>query len=208
MSPVSPDRSLARRDLSADPIEQFARWFAAAEAEPGIVFAEAVCLSTLGPGGTPEGRMVLLKHFDDRGFVFYTNVDSAKGRALATHPRAGMTFYWQPLGRQVRIRGPVQPVSAEEADAHFSSRPRGSRIGAWASDQSRELESRAALEARVKELEERLTGGSVPRPPHWSGFRIVPEAIEFWQEGRSRLHDRFAYERDNADGWALRRLYP
>ena len=199
---------MARRDLAHDPVEQFGRWFAEAEAEPRIVFAEAVCLSTLGPNGTPEGRMVLLKHFDERGFVFYTNLESSKGRWLAAHPRAGMTFYWQPLGRQVRIRGAVEPVSAEEADAYFATRPRQSRIGAWASDQSRDLEHRAVLEDRLHALEERFADGDVPRPPHWSGFRIVPEAIEFWQEGRFRLHDRFVYERDAARRWARRRLYP
>ena len=208
MNPDPPPAGLARRDMSEDPVEQFGRWFAAAEAESAIVFAEAVCLSTLNPDGTPEGRMVLMKGFDGEGFVFYTNLESAKARSLAAHPRAGMTFYWQPLGRQVRIRGAVEPVSPEEADAYFASRPRGSRIGAWASDQSMELESRAALEGRVRSLEDRFAHRGVHRPPNWSGFRIVPEAIEFWQEGSSRLHDRFAYERDGAGGWTLRRLYP
>ncbi|MDE2763833.1 MAG: pyridoxamine 5'-phosphate oxidase [Gemmatimonadota bacterium] len=204
----SADKSLRRGDLAPDPVEQFARWFAEAEADPAIVFAEAVCLSTLGPGGTPEGRMVLLKHFDARGFVFYTNLESAKSHSLAEHPRAGMTFHWQPHGRQVRLRGPVEPVSEHAADAYFASRPRRSRIGAWASDQSRELESRAALEDRVKELEDRFAGGDVPRPPNWSGFRIVPDAIEFWQEGEARLHDRFLYAREGAGGWVRRRLHP
>lgn len=199
---------MKRRDLSPDPIEQFGRWFADAQAEPRIVFAEAVCLATLGPGETPDGRMVLLKHCDERGFVFYTNLESAKGRSLATHPRAGMTFYWQPLGRQVRIRGPVEPVSAAEADAYFASRPRQSRIGAWASDQSRDLWSRAALEARVRQLEDRFADGEIPRPPNWSGYRIVPDAVEFWQEGAARLHDRFVYERGASGEWARKRLYP
>ena len=199
---------MKRSDLSPDPIEQFRRWFANAEAEPRIVFAEAVCLSTLGPGKTPEGRMVLLKHFDERGFVFYTNLESTKARSLARHPRAGMTFYWQPLGRQVRIRGVVEPVSADEADAYFATRPRESQLGAWASDQSRDLDSRAMLEDRLRAAQQRFAGGDVPRPPHWSGFRIVPEAIEFWQEGPSRLHDRFAYERDATGEWMRRRLYP
>ncbi len=206
--PDSGGGGLARGDLAADPVEQFARWFADAEADRRIVFAEAVCLSTLGPDGTPEGRMVLLKGFDARGFVFYTNLESDKGRSLDAHPRAGMTFYWQPLGRQVRVRGPVEPVLAAEADAYFGSRPRGSRIGAWASDQSRELESRAALEDRVAALEDRYADRDVPRPPHWSGFRIVADEIEFWQEGRARLHDRIVYRRDGAGAWERRRLYP
>ena len=204
----STSTSLKRGDLSPDPVEQFGRWFADAEADPRIVFAEAVCLSTLGPGDTPEGRMVLLKHFDARGFVFYTNLDSAKSRSLAAHPRAGMTFYWQPPGRQVRVRGAVEAVSEAEADAYFASRPRGSRLGAWASDQSRVLESRAALEARLAALEARYAGGEVPRPPHWSGYRIVPDAIEFWQEGPARLHDRFLYRCVGAGKWEMRRLYP
>ncbi len=199
---------MKRSDLSPDPIEQFRRWFADAEAEPRIVFAEAVCLSTLGPAGTPEGRMVLLKHFDEHGFVFYTNLESAKARSLARHPRAGMTFHWQPLARQVRIRGVVKPVSADEADAYFATRPRESQLGAWASDQSRDLDSRAMLEDRLHAAQQRFAGGDVPRPPHWSGFRIVPEAIEFWQEGPSRLHDRFAYERNATGEWTRRRLYP
>lgn len=201
-------KSLLRGDLSPDPVDQFARWFAEAESDPRIALAEAVCLSTLGPGDTPEGRMVLLKHFDVRGFVFYTNLESGKSRSLARHPRAGLTFHWQPLGRQVRLRGPVEAVSDEEADAYFESRPRESRIGAWASDQSRELESRETLEDRVRELEASFAGAEVPRPPHWSGFRVVPEAIEFWQEGEARLHDRFLYERDGAGGWERWRLHP
>ena len=204
----STSTSLRRGDLSPDPVEQFGRWFAEAEADPRIVFAEAVCLSTLGSGDTPEGRMVLLKHCDAHGFVFYTNLESTKSRSLAAHPRAGMTFYWQPPGRQVRVRGAVEAVSAAEADAYFASRPRGSRLSAWASDQSRVLESRAALEARLAALEARYAGGEVPRPPHWSGFRVVPDAIEFWQEGEARLHDRFLYRSVGAGDWEMRRLYP
>ncbi|MDE2795090.1 MAG: pyridoxamine 5'-phosphate oxidase [Gemmatimonadota bacterium] len=199
---------LKRDDLSPGPIEQFGRWFTEAEADPRIVFAEAVCLSTLGPGGTPEGRMVLLKHFDERGFVFYTNLESAKSHSLGAHPRAALTFYWQPPGRQVRVCGSVEAVSAAEADAYFASRPRGSRLGAWASDQSRVLDSRAALEARLAAVEARYADREVPRPPHWSGYRVVPEAVEFWQEGAARLHDRFEYRRGGVGEWEVRRLYP
>ena len=199
---------MRRADLAADPAGQFARWFAEAEAEPAIAFAEAACLSTLGPGRIPEGRMVLVKRADARGFVFYTNLESRKGRSLAEHPSAGLTFHWQPLGRQVRVRGTVEPVASEEADAYFASRPRGSRVGAWASDQSRELDSREALEARVASVERRYERASVPRPPHWSGFRIVPDEVEFWQEGRYRLHDRVAYRRTDGGEWERTRLWP
>lgn len=206
-------RALSAAELASDPVEQFRRWFAEAADDPGVALAEAACLSTLGPNQTPEGRMVLMKEFDARGFVFYTNLESAKARALRQHARAGMTFHWQPVsgrGRQVRLRGAVEPVSAAEADAYFAGRPRGSRIGAWASEQSREIESRGALEAQVAACERRFPeGGPVPRPPHWSGFRIVPDVVEFWQEGPFRLHDRFVYERGpGPDDWARRRLSP
>ena len=205
---TSPGTPLRRGDLSPDPVEQFARWFADAEADPRIVFAEAVCLSTLGPGDTPEGRMVLLKHFDARGFVFYTNLGSAKSRSLDRHARAGLTFYWQPLARQVRVRGAVEAVTDAEADAYFATRPRGSQLGAWASDQSRVLDGRGALEARLADAEARHAGGDVPRPPHWSGYRIVPDAVEFWREGAARLHDRIEYRRSDGGAWEVRRLYP
>lgn len=200
--------ALRAADLSPDPVEQFGRWFAEAEADRRIVWAEAACLSTLGLDGTPEGRMVLMKGFGAAGFVFYTNAESRKGRSLAAHARAGMTFYWEPLGRQVRVRGRVEPVSVGEADAYFASRPRESRIGAWASDQSRELASRAALEARVREMAEQFSGKTVHRPAHWIGLRIVPDAIEFWQDGESRLHDRFEYRRRAESAWTRERLHP
>lgn len=206
-------RALSAAELSDDPVEQFRRWFAEAQADTGVVLAEAACLSTLGPNRTPEGRMVLVRHFDARGFVFYTNLKSNKARALDRHARAGLTFHWQPpsgQGRQVRVRGPVSPVSAEEADAYYAGRPLGSRIGAWASRQSRPIGSRRALEAAVAAREQEFGDGPVPRPPHWSGFRVRPEAMEFWQEGPHRLHDRFAYERrpEGGPGWVRRRLSP
>ena len=200
--------SLRRSELLDDPIRQFAEWFERAESHPLIAHPEAACLSTLGPGGTPEGRMVLIKRFDARGFVFYTNLGSAKARALAAHPRAELTLYWQPLGRQVRLRGPVAPTSEADADAYFATRSRASRIGAWASEQSREVDGRVALERRASNFERQFEGVSVPRPPYWSGFRLDPEAVEFWQEGPARLHDRFLYLRVKGDEWALRRLYP
>ena len=201
-------RPLRRRDLTDDPVRQFALWFDDAEAHPLISHPEAACLSTLGPEATPEGRMVLLKSFDARGFAFYTNLGSVKARSLAEHPRAGLTLYWEPLGRQVRLRGPVAPVSSADADAYFATRPRASRIGAWASEQSRELDGRAGLERRVEEAERRFEGAGVPRPPRWSGFRLEPEAVEFWREGPARLHDRFLYLRGDGGEWAIRRLYP
>lgn len=205
-------RALSAAELSDDPVEQFGRWFADAQADPGVVLPEAACLSTLGPNRTPEGRMVLVRRFDSRGFVFYTNLESNKARALDRHARAGLTFHWQPpsgQGRQVRVRGPVSPVSSEEADAYYAGRPRGSRIGAWASPQSRPIESRRVLEEAVAAREQEFGDGPVPRPPHWSGFRIQPEAVEFWQEGPCRLHDRFAYERPaGGAGWVRRRLSP
>lgn len=195
-------------DLLEDPIRQFASWFAEAQDHGEIAFAETACLSTLGPDQTPEGRMVLLKGFDDQGFVFYTNLESNKARSLRSHPRAGLTFHWIPLGRQVRLRGAVTSVSDAEADAYFATRPRGSQVGAWASDQSRPLAARQDLEARVAEVEGRYEGVEVPRPPHWSGFRIHPDVIEFWQEGRFRLHDRFEFVRVGR-GWAApQRLFP
>ena len=198
---------LYESDLNDDPTAQFGMWFEEAQADSGIPIPESACLSTLGPDDAPEGRMVLMKGFDDRGFVFYTNLESNKGRSLARHPKAGLTFHWVPLGRQVRLRGPVEAVSEDEADAYFASRPRGSQLGAWASDQSRELDSREALEAKLQEVTAQYEGGPIPRPPHWSGFRIRPDQIEFWQEGDFRLHDRFVFTR-RSGGWSRMRLSP
>ncbi len=205
---MSATRGLRRKDLSPDPIRQFGVWFRKATESPAVEFPETACLATLGPDRTPEARMVLMKDFGRRGFVFFTNLGSGKARAIDAHPRAGMTFHWQPLGRQVRVRGSVRPVSADEADRYFATRPRESRIGAWASLQSRELASRDELEARVRDARARFSGRDVPRPDHWSGFRIAPDAIEFWQEGASRLHDRFLYLPSGEGGWVRRRLYP
>ncbi len=191
-----------------DPVDAFRRWFAEAQGDARVAAPEAGCLSTLGPGRTPEGRMVLLKGFDSKGFVFFTNLESNKGRALRAHPRAGLTFYWLPLGRQVRLAGGVEPLEGAQADAYFQSRPRGSRIGAWASRQSRPLKSRADLKARVARFEAEFAGKDVARPKEWSGFRVVPDRVEFWQEGKHRLHDRIAYSKAPDQKWRVERLFP
>ena len=190
----------------SDPIATFTAWLGEAEAsEPRD--ATAMTLATVGADGMPSARMVLLKGVDERGFVFYTNLESRKGRQLLAHPKAALVFYWKSVNRQVRVEGEVSPVSEAEAEAYFASRPRDSRIGAWASTQSRPLESRFALEKRVAEYALKYPVGAVPRPPYWSGFRIVPRLIEFWQEGTFRLHDRLVYHREG-ESWRTERLYP
>ncbi len=192
----------------SDPLALFAAWYAEAEkSEPND--PSALSLATVGPDGTPAVRMVLLKDYDASGFVFYTNYQSRKGQHLLAHPKAAMLFHWKSLRRQVRLEGPVSPVTPEEADAYFASRARGSQIGAWASDQSRPLESRFALEKRVAEFAARHVVGKVPRPPHWSGFRLQPLLIEFWHDGAFRLHDRLEYRREGPQApWTTRTLYP
>ncbi len=192
----------------ADPFVQFARWFRDAERCRPIRHPEGACLSTADRTVGPDGRMVLIKQVDARGFVFYTNLRSTKCQALRRSPRAALTFYWAPLGRQVRIRGSAVSVSRAEADAYFASRPRDTQIGAWASDQSAPLSSRAVLIRRFAAHAKRFRGQPVPRPPFWSGFRIVPAAFEFWQEQPHRLHDRFLYLRTRTGQWTITRRYP
>lgn len=169
----------------------------------------AMTLATVGRDGRPAARTVLLKGFDERGFVFYTNFNSRKGQQLAGNPQAALLFHWKHIreGVQVKLEGTVEPVSAAEADAYFASRPRGSQIGAWASLQSQPLESREQFDLRVAEVEQRYQGTDVPRPPHWSGFRIVPERIEFWYGAQFRLHERQCYQRSNGQ-WSKHMLYP
>lgn len=167
----------------------------------------AFALGTVGADGQPAVRILLLKGVDERGFVFYTNHESRKGAELLTHPRAAMCFHWQPLERQVRVEGTARPVTNEEADAYFATRERGSQIGAWASLQSQAIATPGDLEARVAEMEARFAGGAVPRPPHWSGFRLAPHRIEFWHNMPSRLHERHVYHRE-PDGWRRETLYP
>jgi pyridoxamine 5'-phosphate oxidase len=204
MSARLDDATLAS-GIVPDPFEVFDAWFAEAAASE-INDPDAMTLATVDAEGMPDARTVLLKGRDEAGFVFYTNLESAKGRELAATPRAALLFHWKSLRRQVRIRGDVAQVSDAEADAYFASRPRGSRLGAWASDQSRPLDSRATLEARVQQQEARFPD-EVPRPPHWSGLRVIPWQIEFWQDGAYRLHDRFLFTRAG-DGWSVQRLYP
>ena len=194
---------------SDDPWQSFGAWFAEAEkSEPND--PNALALATVAPDGMPSLRMVLLKGWDRDGFVFYTNYESRKGEQLLAHPKAALLFHWKSLRRQVRIEGPVSRTTREEADAYFGTRARGSQIGAWASTQSRPLESRFALEKRVAEYGARYLVGSVPRPPHWSGFRVAPIMFEFWRDMPFRLHDRTVFRRSDitASAWQTEKLYP
>lgn len=192
-----------------DPIERFQSLLARAMAVDRAILPEptAMALGTVGEDGQPAVRIVLLKAVDARGFVFYTNLDGRKGRELRSHPLASLCFHWQVLEEQVRVEGPVERVSDEEADAYFASRARGSQLGAWASLQSEPIVEPGDLERRLEWMEERFSGGDVPRPPHWSGFRVIPSRIEFWHNQPSRLHVRLRYDRDG-DGWRTTSLYP
>jgi pyridoxamine 5'-phosphate oxidase len=192
-----------------DPIALFKQLFAEAQALPRERLPEptAFTLATVGDDGKPGARIVLLKDVDKAGFVFYTNLESRKGRELAANRQAAMVFHWAALERQIRVEGRVGPVSESEADAYFASRPRGSQIGAWASRQSRPMERPGDLDARVEEFEKQYGNGPVPRPPHWSGFRLAPDIIEFWKGRASRLHERQLFTRDG-DGWRVQLLYP
>jgi pyridoxamine 5'-phosphate oxidase len=197
---------LREADADRDPLEQFRRWYADAEAA-GIRAPHAMALATATPDARPSVRMVLLKGFDEDGFVFFTGYVSRKGSELDANPYAALLFYWDPLGRQVRIDGRVERVTAAESDAYFATRPRGAQLAASASRQSVVLGGRDELDARVAELEGEYAGADVPRPEHWGGFRLRPEAYEFWQHREDRLHDRLRYRRDG-DAWTIERLSP
>ena len=200
------ERGLRKADVVADPLEQFTRWFDEARSAP-ILEPNAMMLATVDAGGQPAARTVLLKAVDRRGLTFYTNLESRKARELAANPRAALLFWWPPQGRQVRFEGDIEPVDDAEADAYFATRPRGSQIGAWASAQSTVVADRAALEAAERKIAARFAGDSIPRPPFWGGYRLVPARVEFWQGRNNRLHDRLRYTR-RAEGWDLERLAP
>jgi len=192
---------------SPEPFRLFGEWLEDAT-KSELNDPNGVALATVDETGMPDVRMVLLKGFDEDGFVFYTNFESAKGREILGSMKAAMCFHWKSLRRQVRVRGPVEVVSDAEADAYYATRPRGSRIGAWASKQSRPLESRFALEKAVAEYTAKYAIGEIPRPKHWSGFRIMPQQIEFWHDRPFRLHDRVVFTRSGEGGWGKERLYP
>ena len=200
------ERELRREQLLEDPIAQFVNWFEEVRRE-GLPLPEACALATASSEGRPSARMVLLKDVDERGFTFATSYASRKGRELAENPRAALLFYWHALGRQVRAEGDVERLTAEESDAIFLARPRDNRISALASRQSERIASRGELEARVRELSTELEGTEVERPDFWGGYRLAPDALEFWQHRENRLHIRFAYRR-SGDGWTIDELQP
>jgi pyridoxamine 5'-phosphate oxidase len=199
--------SLSKRDLDPDPIAQFRVWLDDARAE-GISLPEAVALATVDGRGRPSVRYVLLRGVDRRGFVFYTNYESRKGRELNANPSAGMAFYWPELHRQVCVTGTVERTSREESEAYFRSRPREARVGAWASRQSEVVSSREELDARYREIDARYPGDAVPLPANWGGFRLAPETVEFWKGREHRLHDRFRYTMQTDGTWVIERLFP
>ena len=197
---------LHEADLAPGPMDQFRRWFDEALAA-NLHEPNAMTVATATPDGRPSARVVLLKGFDEHGFVFYTNYEGRKGRELAENPYCALIFYWGELERQVRVEGRASRVPGEESDAYYGSRPLGSRLGAWASAQSREVEGRTALEERLRGLEAEHEGREVTRPPFWGGYRVEPETVEFWQGRENRLHDRLVYRR-SSDGWQVARLQP
>jgi pyridoxamine 5'-phosphate oxidase len=193
--------------MAADPVKQFVRWLQDAE-QAEIALPNAMTLATSSRQGKPSARMVLLKEIDERGFVFFTNYESRKAQDLRENPVAALVFSWLPLSRQVRVEGAVELLGDNESDVYFASRPRGHQIEAHASSQSQVIKDRAFLERQFQDVTRKFEGQVVPRPLHWGGYRIVPELLEFWQEGKNRLHDRLCYRRDHADHWVIERLAP
>jgi pyridoxamine 5'-phosphate oxidase len=198
---------LVESNIDPNPINQFARWFADAEAA-GLKLPNAMTLATATRDGVPSARLVLLKDFNEQGFTFYTNYDSQKGRELDENPNAALVFYWTELDRQVRITGRVTKTTREESDAYFHTRPVDSQLGAWASNQSAVIAGRDVLEESMRELMGKYEGGEVPLPPYWGGYRLAPASVEFWQNRPSRLHDRLRYRRQANDEWLIERLAP
>ncbi len=199
-------RGLTDEEAGPDPFALFDRWYREAR-EAGLYLPESMALATATADGRPSVRQVLLKAFDDRGFVFYTNYDSRKGDEIAENPRAALAVHWPILQRQVRINGGVEKTTEEENSAYFSTRPRGSQVGAWASDQSSVLDKREELERHFREAKERFAGSDIPLPPFWGGYRVIPETFEFWQGRANRLHDRLRFTRTDGE-WTIDRLYP
>ena len=203
---VHPDTGLSEEDVNPDPFKQFSVWLEDALAAK-LLQPLGMALATATRDGRPSVRMVLLRGVSEKGFCFFTNYESRKARELQTNPRAALVFYWAELDRQVRVEGTIERLSAEESDAYFQTRPRGSQLGAWASPQSQIIPNRELLERNLQELTAKYSSGQVPRPPHWGGYRLVPQAIEFWAGGDNRLHDRLRYTRDG-QGWTVQRLAP
>jgi len=201
--------TLDESSAARDPLEQFTLWLEEALATGSIVEPNAMTIASVSGDRRPSARIVLLRGYDERGFVFYTNYESRKGRELQARPYAALLFYWGELQRQIRIEGPIAQIAPAESDAYFARRPRGHRLSAWASQQSAPIASRATLEAQMHDVEQRFAGVDVPRPPYWGGYRVAPEAFEFWQGRPDRVHDRLAYVRNEADGgWRIERLSP
>jgi pyridoxamine 5'-phosphate oxidase len=200
-------QGLSETEIDSNPFAQFKKWFDEA-LSADILEPNAMTVATTTPEGKPSARMVLLKDYDARGFVFYTNYNSHKAQELAENPQAALVFWWAELQRQIRISGRVEKISDSESDKYFYSRPFSSRLGAWASNQSEVIENREVLEQNLEELKQKYQDREIPRPPHWGGIRVIPAEIEFWQGRSSRLHDRLVYTRDYDDGWKIERLSP
>jgi pyridoxamine 5'-phosphate oxidase len=202
-----PDKQLLEKTAPRDPFRLFHHWFQQA-LQAHLLDPNAMALSTVSPSGRPSARMVLLKGLDQKGFVFFTNYLSRKGKDLKAHPSVSLLFFWPELGRQVRVEGKAVRVPAKESDEYFKTRPLGSQLSAWASHQSAVIPNRDVLEKRMKELERQFRHKMIPRPPHWGGYRVLPSLIEFWSGRRNRLHDRLRYQKKNTGGWRLERLAP